>query len=291
MKYFQLLRVSHWIKNLFLFLPLFFVGDFFKTIPLDLFLGFLLFSLTASSIYVINDYRDRKKDALHPVKKFRPLASRSISPTVALALAFSLFIIGIGGSFFLHKVFFIYLLGYFILNIAYSFGAKNIPIVDVLCIAIGFVIRVESGAILANVPISNWLILMVFLLALFMALGKRRDDVILQIESGLEVRKAIEGYNKEFLNVSITIISSVILVSYLMYCMSPEVIARLQTPHLFYTSIFVLMGILRYLQVIFVKNDSGSPTKILYKDLFLQITLLLWILSFYLLIYKKDFTF
>ncbi|MEY2793742.1 MAG: hypothetical protein RJA76_1734 [Bacteroidota bacterium] len=291
MKYLQLLRVSHWIKNLFFFLPVFFAGDFFKLIPIELFLGFFYFSLTASSIYVINDFRDRKKDALHPVKKFRPLASNSISPILALSLAAFLLIIGIGGSLLLNKVFFIYLISYFILNLAYSLGVKNIPIVDVLCIAIGFVIRIHAGAILADVPLSNWLVLMVFLLALFMALGKRRDDVILQLESGLEVRKAIDGYNKEFLNVGITIVSSVILVCYLMYCMSPEVVARLKTTHLFYTSIFVLMGILRYLQIIFVKNDSGSPTKILYKDLFLQITLLLWILSFYFLIYRKDFMF
>lgn len=291
MKYLQLLRVSHWIKNLFFFLPIFFVGEFFKLIHAQLFLGFFLFSLTASSIYVINDFLDRKKDALHPVKKFRPLASNSISPKLALVLAVILFFISAGGSYFLNTIFLNYLIGYFILNLAYSLGLKNIPILDVLCIAIGFVIRVESGAILTNVSLSNWLVLMVFLLALFMALGKRRDDVILQLESGVEARKAIEGYNKEFLNVSITIISSVILVCYLMYCMSPEVITRLKTKHLFYTSLFVLMGILRYLQVIFVKNESGSPTKILYKDLFLQITLLLWILSFFLLIYRNDFMF
>lgn len=200
-------------------------------------------------------------------------------------------LVSFAGGFLLNKIFFIYLISYFFLNLFYSLGVKNIPIIDVICIAIGFVLRIHAGAVLANVPLSMWLILMVFLLALFMALGKRRDDVLLQLSSGVEMRKSIDGYNKEFLNVSITIVSSVILVCYLMYCISPEVIARLKTPHLFYTSIFVLVGILRYLQIIFVKNDSGSPTRILYKDRFLQITLILWIFSFYLLIYHKSFTF
>lgn len=291
MKYFQLLRVSHWVKNLFFFLPIFFAGDFFGPLPLDLFIGFFLFSFAVSSIYVINDYQDRVKDAQHPVKKNRPFAAGTINPVVGLALAVVLFLVAFVGGFLLNKIFFLYLSFYFILNLFYSFGVKNIPIIDVLIIAIGFVIRIHAGAVLANVPLSMWLILMVFLLALFMALGKRRDDVLLQMSSGIEMRKAIDGYNKEFLNVSITIVSSVILVCYLMYCISPEVVARLKTQHLFYTSIFVLVGVLRYLQIIFVQNDSGSPTKILYKDRFLQITLLLWILSFYLLIYKKDITF
>lgn len=133
-----------------------------------------------------------------------------------------------------------------------------------------------------------WLDLMIFLLALFMALGKRRDDVFLQLESGIKMRKSIEGYNMEFLNVTITLICAITMVCYLMYTISPEVDARLNTNRLYYTTLFVLIGVLRYLQLIFVKNDSGSPVKIIYKDRFLQVTIILWILSFYFLIYAKD---
>lgn len=292
MKYVQLLRTGHWIKNIFLLLPLFFAGDLFKAEKItQVIWGFLLFSLAASSIYIINDYKDREKDALHPVKCFRPLAAGTIPPVFALILSIAFSCISIAGSYFLEPHFHVILVFYFILNLAYSLGLKNIPIIDVSIIAIGFVLRVQAGAVLGNVPLSMWLNLMVFLLALFMAFGKRRDDVILQSESGIEMRKSIDGYNMEFLNISITLVCAVILVCYLMYTISPEVDARLNTNRLYYTSLFVFMGILRYLQLIFVKNDSGSPVKIIYKDRFLQITLLLWFLSFYFLIYVKDITF
>lgn len=289
MKYVQLLRTGHWVKNIFLFLPLFFGGDFFNTEKLTLLIwGFLFYSLAASSIYIINDLRDREKDKLHPVKKIRPLAAGLISPAFAIVASIILGLLAITGSYILELHFHFIIVGYFFLNLAYSFGLKNFPIIDVFIIAIGFILRVQAGAILGDVPLSMWLNLMVFLLALFMALGKRRDDVILQSDSGIEMRKSIDGYNMEFLNVSITMVCAIILVCYLMYTISPEVDARLRSGRLYYTSLFVFMGILRYLQLIFVKNDSGSPTKIIYKDRFLQIILMLWILSFYFLIYVKD---
>lgn len=289
MKYLQLLRTGHWIKNIFLLLPLFFAGDLFNPEKItQIIWGFLLFSVTASSIYIINDYRDRAKDAQHPVKRSRPLAAGTISPAVALIISGILMVAGVWGSYYVNPHFHLIVVFYFILNLAYSFGLKNIPIVDVFIIAIGFILRVQAGAILCNVPLSMWLNLMVFLLALFMALGKRRDDVILQMQSGIEMRKSIDGYNMEFLNVAITMVCSVILVCYLMYTISPEVHVRLNSDRLYYTSLFVFMGVLRYLQLIFVKNDSGSPVKIMYKDRFLQLTLILWLLSFYFLIYVKD---
>jgi decaprenyl-phosphate phosphoribosyltransferase len=289
MRYLQLLRPGQWIKNVFLFLPLFFAGDLFNDEKLTrLVWGFFLFSLTASSIYVINDYRDREKDALHPVKQFRPLAAGTVKPFEGLLLSAVLIMLSLTGSYWLQPLFHAILVFYFALNLAYSFGLKNTAILDVFIIAIGFVLRVQAGAVLADVPLSMWLNLMVFLLALFMALGKRRDDVILQQQSGIGMRKSIDGYNMEFLNVSIALVCAVILVSYVMYTISPEVDARLRSERLYYTSLFVFMGVMRYLQLIFVKNDSGSPTKIIYRDRFLQIVLVLWILSFYFLIYIRD---
>jgi decaprenyl-phosphate phosphoribosyltransferase len=152
------------------------------------------------------------------------------------------------------------------------------------------------------VGLSEWLTIMVFLLALFMAIGKRRDDLLLKLSSGTEMRKSIKGYNLEFLNVAISLICAVIIVAYFMYTMSPDVQRRLASIghkttsensiggvyRLYYTCLFVLAGILRYLQIIFVQQDSGSPTKVLYKDRFIQITLLLWIASFVFIIYMKD---
>jgi decaprenyl-phosphate phosphoribosyltransferase len=288
---FKLLRISHWVKNIFIFLPLFFAGELLNPEKItSVIWGFLFFSLAASSIYIINDYIDREKDALHPVKKLRPLAAGAISAGFALAISVVLIFAAIVGSFYIDPYFCLILVIYHILNLAYSFGLKNLPIIDVFIIAIGFILRVQAGAVLGNVPLSMWLNLMVFLLALFMALGKRRDDVILQAKSGIEIRKSIDGYNMEFLNMSITLVCAVILVCYLMYTISPEVDARLRSSRLYYTSLFVFMGILRYLQLIFVNNDSGSPVKIIFKDRFLQVILLLWILSFYFLIYVKDTT-
>lgn len=289
MKYFSLLRINNWIKNLFFLVPVFFAGEIFNPDKLiQVIGGMFFFSLATSSIYIINDYRDRDKDAQHPIKKFRPIAARTITPLKAGIIAIFLLIIASVGSFYLGYHFFLIVLFYFILNLGYSFGLKNIPIVDVIIIAIGFIIRVQAGATLGEVPVSMWLDLMIFLLALFMALGKRRDDVFLQLESGIKMRKSIEGYNMEFLNVTITLICAITMVCYLMYTISPEVDARLNTNRLYYTTLFVLIGVLRYLQLIFVKNDSGSPVKIIYKDRFLQVTIILWILSFYFLIYAKD---
>jgi len=165
---------------------------------------------------------------------------------------------------------------------------KTIPILDVFIVAIGFVLRVKAGAVLAYIGLSEWLTIMIFLLALFMAVGKRRDDVLLKLSSGLDMRKAIKGYNLEFLNILLSLICAVIIVAYFMYTMSPEVELRLGTYRLYYTCLFVLAGIMRYLQIIYVDAKAGSPTKILYRDRFIQLCILLWIASFYMIIYTKN---
>jgi hypothetical protein len=145
--------------------------------------------------------------------------------------------------------------------------------------------------VIAFVPLSEWVIIMVFLLAVFMAIGKRRDDVLLKLSSGTDMRKSIKGYNLELLNVLLALVCAVIVVAYFMYTMSPETVKVMGTTRLYYTCVFVLAGIMRYLQIIYVSTDSGSPTKILYKDRFIQITLLLWIASYILLLYViKDVT-
>jgi len=288
--YIQLIRPKDWAKNMFLFIPLFFSGMFFQTTKLgELAIGFLCFSLVASSIYIMNDYRDIEDDKKHPVKRLRPLASGAVNKSTAIIIAALFLIVGFTVAWFLRDKFMFILGIYFLMNVGYSFGLKNIPILDIFIISVGFVLRIKAGSVISLIPLSEWLIIMVFLLALFMAFAKRRDDVLLKLSSGDDMRKAVKGYNLEFINTALSLICAVIIVAYLMYTKSPEVEQRLQTYRLYYTCIFVLAGIFRYLQLVFVQQNSQSPTKILYKDRFIQVTILLWVLSFYVILYVKDF--
>jgi decaprenyl-phosphate phosphoribosyltransferase len=287
--YIKLLRPKDWAKNLFLFIPLFFSGEIFISDKILMVLvGVFAFSCIASSIYIINDYRDIEDDKKHPEKSKRPLASGAVSVNKAILICILLVLIGFCVAWFVSVKFFFILGFYFVLNLAYSFGLKSIPILDIIIVAIGFVLRIKAGGAIAVVGITEWLNIMVFLLALFMAIGKRRDDVLLKLSSATEMRKSIKGYNLEFLNVLLALVCAVIIVAYFMYTMSPEVLQRLGTYRLYYTCLFVLAGIMRYLQIIYINAASGSPTKILYKDRFIQITILLWIASFYVIIYIKD---
>lgn len=282
----RLLRVHQWTKNLFLFLPLFFGQRFLNYEDfLLVFAGFLLFSLAASSVYIINDFMDVEEDKQHPIKKLRPIASGRIKPKKALFLAVILAGTAMLSSAFLLKDFFFLLLIYMTLNLAYSLKLKHIALLDIGIIAFGFVIRVFAGGVLVDVPISNWLIMLTFLISLLLALGKRRDDVLIFNTSGEEMRKAVKGYNLEFINYSMVFVASITLVSYIMYSISNDVILRLGSNKLYITSIFVFFGIMRYLQVVFVENQSGFPTELLLKDRFIQTTVLLWVLSFITILY------
>ncbi len=287
--YIMLMRPHHWIKNLFLFLPIFFAREIFN-VPalLNTAIGFMAFSFIASSIYIINDYKDIEADKKHPEKCNRPLASGAVSKSAAIILFIGCLLAGALLSLLLVPKFIFVLALYFVLNLGYSFGLKNISILDILILSAGFVLRVKAGGVIASVAITQWLNIMFFLLALFMATAKRRDDILLKLESGHDMRKSIKGYNLEFMNVVLSLLAAIIIVSYLIYTISPEVMQRWKTYRLYYTSVFVIAGLLRYLQITFVENNTGSPTKLLYKDRFLQITLILWVLSFYVIIYMPN---
>ncbi|MFB6458037.1 decaprenyl-phosphate phosphoribosyltransferase [Chitinophaga sp. Hz27] len=286
MKYLKLLRPKHWAKNAFLFIPLFFAGQLFNLDKiLELIVAFISFSLVASSIYVINDYQDIEADRKHPVKCKRPLASGEVSKTAALIIFALCIMVGFAAAWYVRPKFAFVVAIYFVINLFYSFGLKNISILDIIILAVGFVLRVKAGGVATEVAMSEWLMIMVFLLALFMAIAKRRDDVLIKLSSGQEMRKAAKGYNLDFMNVMLALVSAVIIVSYLMYTMAPETQQRFNTYRLYYTSLFVIGGLLRYLQITYVENNTGSPTKILYKDRFIQLTIFLWVLSFYVLIY------
>jgi len=276
----HLLRPHQYIKNLFVFAPLFFSFSFALMDVIKTSVVFILFSLLASSIYVFNDLMDIEEDKQHPKKKFRPLASGKISIDSAKVVILLLSTISLFCAYFLSTDLFIVLLIYFVLNIAYSLKLKHITIVDIFIISIGFVLRLFAGASVINNDLSMWIIIMTFLLALFLAVAKRRDDVILASQ-GKETRKNIDGYNLEFVNAVMVLMSGVIVVSYILYTVSIDVTERLHTEYLYLTSFFVILGIMRYMQITFVEQNSGSPTKLVLKDRFLQVTIIFWLASFF----------
>jgi len=292
-QYITLLRPKHWVKNLFLFVPLFFAGRFFELDEIVLLTaGFFSFSFLASSIYIINDYRDIEDDKKHPEKRRRPLASGAVNKTYALVLSISLTIIGFILAYLVDRSGkFLFISGiYYIMNLLYSFGLKNIAIVDILILAAGFVLRVKGGAELAHLNTTEWFIIMTFLLALFMAIAKRRDDVMLKISTGTEMRKSMKGYSLEFLNMMLGLFCAILIVSYINFTVTPAAHEKYGY-RLFYTSLFVIAALMRYLQITFIHNKAGSPTDVLYKDRFIQITLLLWAASFFVILYLRDLTF
>ena len=288
-QYLSLLRPKHWIKNAFIFLPLFFSGEIFNVEKLlSCLIGFMAFSFIASAVYILNDYMDIEADKKHPVKCSRPLASGAVSKKAAITLFLICVALGFAVAALVKLKFLFVLMLYFVMNLGYSLGLKNISVLDIVLVAMGFVLRIKAGGVIALIGISQWLMIMVFLLAMFMAIAKRRDDVLIKLDSGLDMRKAIKGYNLEFLNVMLSLFTGIIIIAYLMYTISPEVMERWNTYRLYYTSLFVIVGLMRYLQITFIENNTGSPTDLLYKDKFLQVTLVLWIISFYLIIYLPD---
>jgi len=290
MKYIKLLRIKDWIKNLFIFIPPFFAGVFNDTtMYFPLLMGFLAFSFVASGIYIFNDYRDIEDDKIHPRKKLRPIASGKVSLGFAFTLMVVLLVGGLTIGLVIDKYLFVVLCIYMVLNISYSLGLKNISILDVLILSSGFVIRIIAGGIISQVMISDWLVIMVFLLALFLALAKRRDDLLIYIDSNQVTRKSIGGYNLEFLSAMLAILSSVIIVAYIMYTISPNITERLQNEYVYATIIYVIAGIMRYLQIVFIQKKSGSPTSILFSDKFIIITLLGWITHNFIIIYSTYF--
>lgn len=251
-----------------------------------------MFSLTASSIYIINDYLDIESDRKHPEKRKRPLASGEISKNTAKIIfgGLVLFILSfiIGGTLFF-KVnftkFSLIILAYFVMNIAYTFRLKHIAIIDITIISLGFILRVLAGGYATGIYISQWAILLTFVLALVLAIGKRRGELINAQITG-KTRKALDGYNLQFADIVLAISCTLAVISYVMFTFSPEVQRRFNDK-IFYTSFFVIFAFLRYLQQTLVYNRTESPTKIVYKDRYIQITMLLWFISFIFLIYFK----
>jgi len=249
-------------------------------------MGFMVFSFMASVVYIINDLRDIEADKKHPRKQKRPLAAGKITPVQAILTACLLFIAAMALSAQMLSIRFVtVVLLYFFLNLFYTYYGKQISILDVVIISIGFVLRIKAGGIVGEIPLSQWIIVMVFLLALFLAIAKRRDDLVIKEKMGIDLRVVSKQYTIDFLNIALSLITGVIIVAYLMYCLSPAVMDRMGTHRIFYTVLFVICGVLRYLQITIVDKESGSPSAVLLKDRFIQVVLAGWIVSFYFLVY------
>jgi 4-hydroxybenzoate polyprenyltransferase len=284
--YIRLARPHQYVKNGFVWIPIFFgykLND--SQAILRTFWAFIAFCFVASVVYVLNDLKDIEEDRHHPIKKSRPLASGTLGQSEAIWFLIALSIISISiSAIFLNKSVITVLTAYFLLNFAYSFKLKHISIVDVICISTGFVLRIFAGGLAADVWISPWLVLMVFLLALFLAFAKRRDDLIL-LSFDHNPRRNLDGYNLDFVNLTMVAMASVIIVSYILYTVSPEVVYKHGTDKLYLTTLWVIVGLLRYMQITFVEEKSGSPTLIALKDVLIQMVIVLWFLHFYLLLY------
>ena len=282
-------RPTHWLKNIFVILPVFFGGAILNTTQaISAALTFMSFSLAASAIYCLNDIIDVDADRAHNVKRHRPIASGAITipqaygmMTISLLASIVLMLLLPEGQANTITV----IITYFLLNVAYCLKVKEYAIIDVCIVASGFVLRILAGGFATGVQLSKWIVLMTFLLTLFLAFAKRRDDVLKMNETGRAPRKNTSRYNLTFINQAITITGTVMLVCYIMYTVSPEIIAQFGTDKLYLTSILVILALLRYLQIAVVDEKSGDPVKVVLSDRATQFILMAWVLSFLVLIY------
>ena len=278
----KLLRINQWVKNSIIFLPAFFAGELFNPVHfIELLKSFFAFSFITSSIYILNDALDVDEDRHHPIKKLRPIAAGKIDLKYAFLIGIGLCILGLFYFYGIENRAFRFVLIYLGIMIVYCFTLRRIAILDVVIIAIGFVLRLFIGGEVAITPNSFWILIMVFLLALFIAMAKRRDDLINGNGFG---RESIRNYNLPFIDSAISVLVPVIIVSYILYCTSDANILRVGD-NLFVTTLFVILGFLRYLQLIFVKKLGGDPIQLFFTDIGLQISIIGWVSAFGYLLY------
>ena len=280
------LRPQQWIKNLILFAPLVFSERLFDMRAFGIVsIGFALFSLAASGIYAMNDLADYDRDRRHPIKSQRPIASGTIPRGFAAAVSIILMSSSITAGFLVSMNFGVFILLYVVLNIAYSYGLKTIVILDVMTVAIGFVLRVLAGAVIVNVPASEWLIICTLLLSLFLGFSKRRHELGLLDARASAHRDVLGQYSAGFLDQMIAIVTAATVMSYALYTISDETVDKFGTNHLYYTIPFVLYGIFRYLYLVHKRDEGGNPTQTIITDIPLIVNVLVWITVTILIIY------
>lgn len=278
------MRFKQWVKNVFVFGPMIFALHTETPFVARSVAAFFLFCITASGIYVINDVVDREKDRQHPEKCRRPLAAGLLAPAAALVGAVLLLLGGLGGAFVLGRLFFFTLAVYVGLNVFYSLVLKHVVIVDIMMIALGFVLRVIAGGTATGIFLSPWILIMTFLLAVFLGLVKRRQELVSLEGSGKATRKALQFYNLSLIDQMISISTTTTLISYIMYVLSPETQQKFHTTHLIYTVPFVIFGIFRYLYLAYSRGQGENPAEVIYSDAPFTINLIAWVTVFVLLV-------
>ena len=284
--YIQLLRPQQWIKNLFVVAPLFFSGRFADGNALSaVAFAFVAFCLMSSAIYCVNDVADYRNDAKHEKKRRRPVASGAVSRTSAIVVAVALAAASLGIAIAVNAKLLTVLGIYLILNLLYSLGLKRIAVLDVLIVASGFVLRLFAGGVATDVVLSKWIVIATFLLALFLAFAKRRDDVLILERTGEKMRESIENYSVRFIDAALASLAAAIVICYVMYTIDAEVGAHYNSPYLYLTAVFVIAWVLRYLQRTIRGEDSGNPTEAVYHDIFLIVCVVGWIASIAAILY------
>ncbi len=280
------LRPKQWIKNLSIFAAIIFSQNLHDlTMLYKVCVACFIFCLISGCIYLINDVLDIENDRQHPLKCKRPIPSGRLNPKVAIITSIGLGCLCLVLSFWLEPKFGMVAAIYFALLVGYSLKLKQIVIVDVMVIALGFVLRVVSGALVIQVEISSWLLLCTILLALFLALSKRRHELTILDKQATEHRKILREYSPYFLDQMIAVVTASTLMAYALYTMSAETIAKFNTPYLNLTVPFVLYGIFRYLYLVHQKGKGGSPTTIMLTDVPLIINVVLWLITVEVILY------
>lgn len=281
------LRPDQWTKNLIVFAALIFAVRLFDPAALALATAaFLIFCALSGAVYLINDVSDREADWQHPLKRMRPIASGALAPSTALAWATVLAAAGLAAAFALRLSFGIAAASYVALVILYSRALKHVVIVDVMAIAIGFVLRAVAGGLVIGVPISDWLLVCTILGALFLGLAKRRHELTLLADGATGHRRILEEYDPYLLDQMIAVVAASTLVAYIIYCASPETSEKFGTQWLVLTTPFPIYGIFRYLYLVHRKHGGGSPSDVLLRDRPLLGCVALWGLAVVLIIYR-----
>ena len=278
-------RPGHWVKNVIIFAALVFAREYANPAKIWMaILAFAAFSLAASAVYIANDIFDRENDRKHPLKQARPIASGKV-PVLSAAIAAILLLAGsLTIALYINDATVLALIAYMILNLAYSIALKHVVIIDVMIVAVGFVIRAVAGALAIDVEISPWLLVCTTLLALFLSFGKRRHELVLLTDGAANHRKALANYSTPFLDQMISVTTSSTVVAYAFYTISPEISSHFGTRWLPVTIPYVLYGVFRYLYLIFKRDEGGNPTRLLITDLPLMICVALWLITVLLVI-------
>ena len=280
------LRPEQWTKNLIVFAALIFGQRLFDPAAVGRSLAaFFIFCALSGVVYLLNDVSDREADRLHPLKRRRPIAAGEVTPRTALTTAVILAAAALTGAFVLSVGFGWIAVAYLVLFAAYSRVLKHMVILDVLTIAIGFVLRAAAGAAAITVPMSQWLLVCTILLALFLGLSKRRHELTLLANAATGHRKILEEYNPYLLDQMIGVVTASTLMAYIIYCTSPETVEKFHTSNLVLTTPFPIYGIFRYLYMVHQKG-VGSPSEVLLMDRPLVVCIALWGFAVVAIIYR-----